>query len=427
MADAHTPLGANLRDMRERRKLSLREVARRSEINSGYLSQLERGEVAQPTPSMLKRLADGYEVSLATLMGWAGYATAEPPMTPQLAKAMNYIGSSPSDDEVEAIRAVLKVLRAKSTTFSAPNPLDRPLAAEERELIRAYALALLRHADAVGRFPTPLDELMGVSKLVYAGEITLTMEARRGLMRRLGSAVVQRVLRSLEGLFTFGSNEIWLAEDMHPKRRRFVHAHEIGHHILPVHRELAYLDNWETMDSQLRDACEREANQAAIELLAQGDRLREIADDSLFGSQTVSSLAQAADISLQATGRRLAEDSKRMCATIIYYKSGQRLMSPHIYSSQSFEERFRWRRGRLPAKELSVTMRTAALSLTSRELICCDVKDRKVSLRCEAINTPKALIGLVAKDPGGPLAKTFAVRKAVELRSTTSAAAKSDR
>jgi hypothetical protein len=37
-------------------------------------------------------------------------------------------------------------------------------------------------------------------------------------------------------------------------------------------------------------------------------------------------------------------------------------------------------------------------------------------VRREAIDTPKALIGLVAKDPGRRVAKIFPVRKTIRVR-----------
>ncbi len=389
----------------------MRELERRRQINSGYLSQLERGDVAQPTPSMLARLAEAYDVPVPTLMDWAGYQTAAPALTLAQAKALSYLGPDPSDDEVEAINAVLKVLRGRAG-FSAPHHLDLPLQTAEVDLIRKHALALLREADAEGEFPTPLDRLMDVAKLVYAGEITLTLEERRSLRRQLGGAL-DRVLASVRGMLSFGSREIWLAEDLHPLQRRFVHAHEIGHHILPFHRQVAYLDNWETMHRDLRNACEREANQASIEILAQGDRLRAIADDSRFGRELIEQLSSRSGISLQATARRIGEESQRLVCTVIFYRGRAtgKLMDPHVYASESFQERFRWDPSRIPGEALKTTLCEAAVACASRDLITTDAKERIVSLRCEAISTPRALIGLVAKDSQNPLARAFALRR----------------
>jgi len=73
-------LGSYLKEMRESRHLSLRDVERLSkerkigaELSSGYLSMLERGEVKDPSPRILFALANVYEVDYIDLMKKAGY------------------------------------------------------------------------------------------------------------------------------------------------------------------------------------------------------------------------------------------------------------------------------------------------------------------------------------------------------------------
>lgn len=408
-APKNPELGANLRELREKQGLSLRELERRANINNAYLSQLERGEVAQPTPSMLGRIAEAYDVPFETLMGWAGYTPSPKALTRPQAKALNYFADA-SDEEVEALRAILEVLRARGATFGAPHPTDRVLSRVETELIRDHSVALLREAEALGTFPTPLDQLMDVAKLVYAGEIALTPKERRSLLSRFGSQV-DRALRHLRGVLSYEQNAIWLADDLHPRKKRFVHAHEIGHHILPAHKQLAYLDNWETMDGALRDACEREANQAAIEILAQGSRLREMADDSLFSRAVLQRLSAQSEISLQATARRISEDSQRLRCAVIYYRGAQTgtLMPPHFYPSASFEKRFRWLAGRTPPAALHSTLRQAADTLNAHALTATDSIGRVVALYCESLDTPYARIGLIRKPAAKPLASVFPI------------------
>lgn len=73
--------------------------------------------------------------------------------------------------------------------------------------------------------------------------------------------------------------EIWINPEMYPLRQRFVLCHEIGHYALPEHREtFAYLDDETRLRPDVRDLFERQANQASIALLAQGDHLHEEAD-----------------------------------------------------------------------------------------------------------------------------------------------------
>lgn len=400
-------LGPKLRELRERQRISLRKIARDTGINSGYLSQLERGEVGQPGPSMLNRLAEAYGVPAEAMLAWAGYGTPSKELSPTQALALKHLGSNPSSEEVEAIRAVLDVLRTKRATFSVAHHHDMPLDPAERELIRKHALALLREADVVDETPTPLDRLMDVAKLVHAGEIELTLEEERSLRQRLGSAF-DRVLHSVEGLLSYGAKEVWLKPKLHPNRKVFVQAHEIGHHILPMHREIAYLDNRDTLHRDLHDACEREANQAAIELLAQGDALRNFVDDSPITRSGVEGAAARFGISLQATARYIGEETRQECCAVIFFRGQGGLMAPHIYPSPSFERRFRWRSGRYPSGQMSLTLREAAMAVQPRNLIARDVKERAHQLRCEAISTPRALIGFAVRDSRvGALGRAF--------------------
>ena len=73
-------LGAYLRDIREDRQLSLRDVERLAkegglgaDVSSGYLSMLERSGVKEPSPRVLYTLAKVYEVEYVDLMRRAGY------------------------------------------------------------------------------------------------------------------------------------------------------------------------------------------------------------------------------------------------------------------------------------------------------------------------------------------------------------------
>lgn len=73
-------LGTHLREVREARQLSLRDVERlakerklSADMSSGYLSMLERNAVKQPAPRVLHTLAEIYEVDYIDLMRRASY------------------------------------------------------------------------------------------------------------------------------------------------------------------------------------------------------------------------------------------------------------------------------------------------------------------------------------------------------------------
>ena len=70
--EALEDLGRYLRAQREIAKLSLRHLARMTNVSDSYLSQLERG-LYQPSPEVLRAIADGLGISPEQLfrrMGW---------------------------------------------------------------------------------------------------------------------------------------------------------------------------------------------------------------------------------------------------------------------------------------------------------------------------------------------------------------------
>lgn len=68
-------LGERLREAREKRGKSLRDVERETNnrISNGYLSLLESNTVKQPSPIHLSLLADYFDMDYGDLMSLAGY------------------------------------------------------------------------------------------------------------------------------------------------------------------------------------------------------------------------------------------------------------------------------------------------------------------------------------------------------------------
>ena len=64
--DSKDPFSDRLKSLRDLRRLSLRELARRTSLSASYLSQLERGS-ASPTLETMRRLAEGLGVELPSL------------------------------------------------------------------------------------------------------------------------------------------------------------------------------------------------------------------------------------------------------------------------------------------------------------------------------------------------------------------------
>lgn len=75
-AEALTDLGRYLRAQREIAQLSLRHLARMTKVSDSYLSQLERG-LYQPSPTVLRAVADGLGISPDELFRRMGWLTSE--------------------------------------------------------------------------------------------------------------------------------------------------------------------------------------------------------------------------------------------------------------------------------------------------------------------------------------------------------------
>lgn len=73
MHDEATELGVMLKAARELQDLSLRKAADMAAISPTYLSQLEHGAVKDPSPHVLYKLAQGYQIAYEEVMRAAGY------------------------------------------------------------------------------------------------------------------------------------------------------------------------------------------------------------------------------------------------------------------------------------------------------------------------------------------------------------------
>ena len=72
-------LGGRLRELREQMGLSQAHLAGQAEVSQGYLCQLEREEVKNPSAAILLRLAKALYVDPQELMDAAGYTPVRSP------------------------------------------------------------------------------------------------------------------------------------------------------------------------------------------------------------------------------------------------------------------------------------------------------------------------------------------------------------
>lgn len=73
MAWKNRELSETLSKLRSSKGLSLRQVEKKTGVSNAYLSQLENGKIGEPSPHILHKLAETYEMSYKDLMKLAGY------------------------------------------------------------------------------------------------------------------------------------------------------------------------------------------------------------------------------------------------------------------------------------------------------------------------------------------------------------------
>ena len=72
--------GHFLKSLRDRQRMSLRDVEKESGVSNAYIAQLEKGDRPAPSPDILKKLARAYNVTVRELLLRAGYLD-EPEVT----------------------------------------------------------------------------------------------------------------------------------------------------------------------------------------------------------------------------------------------------------------------------------------------------------------------------------------------------------
>lgn len=130
-------LASELKQLREIRGYSLRQVEKATGVSNAYLSQLERGDAAKPSPDKLARLAKFYDVPYEQLMGLAGY-----------------LGSSISSTAGQGVRPiVMSAARSKSAKASVLKDalMTADLSEDEMRMVAEYVAFIKTRRKKQGR------------------------------------------------------------------------------------------------------------------------------------------------------------------------------------------------------------------------------------------------------------------------------------
>jgi HTH-type transcriptional regulator, competence development regulator len=113
-------LGEILADARKRRKLTLRAVEDAVGISNAYLSQLETGKIQSPSPIVLHKLCELYDLPYATVMREAGYPLPKDRKTDNPGERLAARTGRTTPEEEDAIVEYLRFIRAQQNRRERP-------------------------------------------------------------------------------------------------------------------------------------------------------------------------------------------------------------------------------------------------------------------------------------------------------------------
>lgn len=96
-------LGEFLQSSREAKHLSLRAVEKATGVSNAYLSQVESGKIKQPSPTILHKLSEVYEVEYNTLLTLAGYPVQSDATNKTVSRTIERFGDITKEEEEQLV------------------------------------------------------------------------------------------------------------------------------------------------------------------------------------------------------------------------------------------------------------------------------------------------------------------------------------
>lgn len=214
-------------------------------------------------------------------------------------------------------------------------PDDSTLTPDQYARVRAEAERVLRDAGGIGRFPTPIDDIMAAAKVHEVKENVLD-EGFVAKLRRQASGALKSALSKVIGLFDARERLVFIDRTLHVVKQTFIRLHETAHGFMGWQRDLYAIveDCEQTIDPQLADQFDREANVFAAEVLFQLDGFAQEAEQQDFNILTPVRLSSRYGASIYAAVRQYVIKNWRACAVVV-------LDPPLLVEGDGFRAAFR--------------------------------------------------------------------------------------
>ena len=150
----------------------------------------------------------------------------------------------------------------------------------------------------------------------YSTANTTLLQDVAARMKVAGKQVLERPMLLVEAVMKVKLSALWvpdskriLIDETVPRpKHRWIEGHEVGHSVIPWHREFLFGDNEFTLDPVCHAVVEAEANYAASQLLFLQKRFAAEARDSALEFKSVSTFAKRFGNTITTTFWRMIED-----------------------------------------------------------------------------------------------------------------------
>jgi hypothetical protein len=195
---------------------------------------------------------------------------------------------------------------------------DFSLSPEELERVRVEARSALERANAFGRLPTPVADILSAAKLTVVDDEALD-DGLLARFRRKATGALKTALSKVLGLFDAQAWLIHVDRGLMAVKQTFIKLHEAGHGLLIWQRKMYAVaeDCKLTLTDEVEDLFEREANNFATEVLFQLDAFTEQAADHAFGIDVPLKLGPKYGASAYSSIRRYVMKNKRACIVLV--------------------------------------------------------------------------------------------------------------
>ena len=197
-------------------------------------------------------------------------------------------------------------------------PDDCSLTPGQLARVRSEAARALKESGSLGVFPTPVSQIMSVARVEEVEEDVLNESFVLSLRAKVSGAL-KSALSKVLGLFHASEGLIFIDQTLMAVKKTFVRLHECAHGFLPWQRGMyAVVEDCEkSLDPDVADGFDREANVFASEVLFQLDTFHEEASSKPLDVFVPVRLSKKYGSSVYAAMRQYVSKSHLVCAVLV--------------------------------------------------------------------------------------------------------------